>query len=150
MTLKLSLCVVLTPWSDAVAADVREQRNWIHVSALLGVCPSSQFVLRYAWCYSAKKGPQVLKMHKFDNTFFILLSKLSSIPTDFEGGFQYVDAVKGKLCLKMIPSDVTLLQDERFSKWVYLYRKNCQKFGENLTSAFAKLDDVEPVELPQV
>ena len=89
-------------------------------------------------------------MHKFDNTFFILLSKLSSIPTDFEGGFQYVDAVKGKLCLKMIPSDVTLLQDERFSKWVYLYRKNCQKFGENLTSAFAKLEDVEPVELPQV
>ena len=104
----------------------------------------------FSHLWTAKKGPQVLKMHKFDNTFFVLLSNLGAIPADFEGGFHYVDAVKGKLCLKMIPSDVTLLRDERFSKWVFLFRKNCQKFGENLVSAFAKLDDLEPVEPVEV
>jgi catalase (peroxidase I) len=75
----------------------------------------------------------------------VILSNLASIPSEWDAAFQYVNVIKGSLCLKMLPSDVTLLQDERYSKWVHLYCKNCQSFLESVKSAFMKLDQ-EPKE----
>ena len=39
----------------------------------------------------------------------------------------------------MLPSDMALLQDSEFKKWVVAYAKDEKKFFEDFSAAFSKL-----------
>ena len=51
-----------------------------------------------------------------------------------------VDAPTGKLM--MLPSDLVLLQDKAFMKWVNVYAKDADKFDKDFTAAFQKLEEL--------
>jgi cytochrome c peroxidase len=51
-----------------------------------------------------------------------------------------VDAPTGKLM--MLPTDVVLLEDKKFSKWVSVYAKDGQKFNADFSKAFQKLEEL--------
>ena len=51
-----------------------------------------------------------------------------------------VDAPTGKLM--MLPSDLVLLQDKAFMKWVNVYAKDADKFNKEFTAAFQKLEEL--------
>lgn len=51
-----------------------------------------------------------------------------------------VDAPTGKLM--MLPSDLVLLQDKKFLKWVNVYAKDADKFNKDFTVAFQKLEEL--------
>jgi len=72
----------------------------------------------------------------FNNAYFTLLVNLKWEPNTVNGKFQYKDP-SGKLM--MLPSDIALIQDEGFKKYVELYAKDGKKFNEDFASAFAKL-----------
>jgi catalase (peroxidase I) len=56
--------------------------------------------------------------------------------------YQYssVDAPTGKLM--MLPSDLVLLEDKGFLKWVNVYAKDANKFNKDFTVAFQKLEEL--------
>jgi cytochrome c peroxidase len=72
--------------------------------------------------------------------YFTLLTTLEWSPKEWDGPFQYVDAPTGKLM--MLPSDLVLLQDKSFLKWVNVYAKDATKFNEDFTKAFQKLEEL--------
>ena len=49
---------------------------------------------------------------------------------------QYVDP-EGELM--MLPTDLALIEDEEFKKWVDLYAKDKQVFFDDFASAFGKM-----------
>ena len=51
-----------------------------------------------------------------------------------------VDAPTGKLM--MLPSDLVLLEDKEFLKWVNVYAKDANKFNKDFTVAFQKLEEL--------
>jgi catalase (peroxidase I) len=53
---------------------------------------------------------------------------------------QSVDAATGRLM--MLPSDLVLLQDKSFLKWVQTYAKDDAKFDADFTKAFQKLEEL--------
>jgi cytochrome c peroxidase len=69
-----------------------------------------------------------------------LLLNLSWIPKEWDGPYQYVDAPTGKLM--MLPTDLVLLQDTKFLKWVKVYAKDAAKFNKDFTAAFTKLEEL--------
>jgi catalase (peroxidase I) len=54
--------------------------------------------------------------------------------------FRSVDAATGRLM--MLPSDLVLLQDKSFLKWVKVYAKDGAKFNADFTKAFQKLEEL--------
>jgi cytochrome c peroxidase len=42
----------------------------------------------------------------------------------------------------MLPTDLVLLQDAEFMKWVTIYAKDATKFNEDFTKAFQKLEEL--------
>jgi len=42
----------------------------------------------------------------------------------------------------MLPSDLVLLQDKKFLKWVDVYSKDGNKFNKDFTAAFQKLEEL--------
>lgn len=42
----------------------------------------------------------------------------------------------------MLPTDLVLLQDKKFMKWVQEYAKDGAKFNEDFTKAFQKLEEL--------
>ena len=60
----------------------------------------------------------------------------------FAVDYQYssVDAPTGKLM--MLPSDLVLLEDKGFLKWVNVYAKDANKFNKDFTVAFQKLEEL--------
>jgi len=51
-----------------------------------------------------------------------------------------VDAPTGKLM--MLPTDLVLLQDKKFLKWVQVYAKDADKFNKDFSAAFQKLEEL--------
>lgn len=76
----------------------------------------------------------------FNNAYFTLLMNLKWIPKEWDGPYQYVDATTGKLM--MLPSDLVLLQDKKFAKWVATYAKDGDLFFKDFTAAFQKLEEL--------
>lgn len=72
----------------------------------------------------------------FNNAYYTLLLNLKWEPNTVNGKFQYKDP-SGKLM--MLPSDVALLEDKEFRKYVELYAKDGKKFFEDFSEAFGKL-----------
>jgi cytochrome c peroxidase len=44
--------------------------------------------------------------------------------------------------LMMLPTDLVLLQDKKFLKWVKVYGSDGKKFDEDFTKAFQKLEEL--------
>jgi cytochrome c peroxidase len=42
----------------------------------------------------------------------------------------------------MLPTDLVLLQDKSFMKWVQTYSKDANKFDADFVKAFAKLEEL--------
>lgn len=72
----------------------------------------------------------------FNNAYFTLLSNLDWKERKWDGPFQYED--KGK-SLMMLPTDLVLLQDAKFNKYVQAYAKDDGLFRKDFAAAFAKL-----------
>ena len=58
---------------------------------------------------------------------------------DWNGPYQYVAGPKGSLM--MLPTDLVLIQDKSFLKWVQVYGKDAKKFESDFSKAFQKLEE---------
>jgi cytochrome c peroxidase len=105
------------------------------------VCLSGAHALgRCHTAASGYDGPWVFTPTTFNNLYYQLLLTLKWIPKDWDGPFQYVDAPTGKLM--MLPTDLVLLQDKSYLKWVKVYAKDADKFNKDFAKAFQKLEEL--------
>ena len=42
----------------------------------------------------------------------------------------------------MLPTDLVLIQEKKFLKWVDVYAKDAEKFNKDFTKAFQKLEEL--------
>mmetsp|Transcript_22163 Transcript_22163/g.33614 ORF Transcript_22163/g.33614 Transcript_22163/m.33614 type:complete len:347 (+) Transcript_22163:36-1076(+) len=89
---------------------------------------------------SGFSGPWTFTPTTFNNAYFTLLTSLNWVPKEWKGPPQYVDAGTGKLM--MLPTDLVLLQDKKFMKFVTVYAKDEQKFLKDFSKAFQKLNEL--------
>jgi len=89
---------------------------------------------------SGYSGPWSPTPTTFNNAYFTLLMNLKWIPKEWDGPYQYVDAGSGNLM--MLPTDLVLLQDKKFAKWVAVYAKDGEKFNNDFMKAFQKLEEL--------
>jgi catalase (peroxidase I) len=81
-------------------------------------------------------GPWTKDPLKFDNTYFTNLLDLEWKPREWDGPLQYTDP-SGELM--MLPTDLALIQDEKFLPFVQLYAKDEDAFFKDFSAAFSKL-----------
>lgn len=86
---------------------------------------------------SGYDGPWTHKPYKFDNSYFRLLLNLDWVPRKWDGPLQFEDATTGKLM--MLPSDLCLLSDPSFKKYVELYATDQKAFFDDFSDAFSTL-----------
>lgn len=84
-------------------------------------------------------GPWTPTPTSFNNLYFSLLTNLQWTPNDAAAKFQYKDP-SGKLM--MLPSDIVLIQDPKFKKYVEVYGKDQKKFFVDFAVAFQKLEEL--------
>lgn len=75
----------------------------------------------------------------FNNLYFSLLVSVKWTQRDWKGPFQYED--EGKT-LMMLPTDLVLIQDDEFKKYVSMYAKDQSKFFADFSKAFNKLEEL--------
>ena len=73
----------------------------------------------------------------FNNSYFVLLKGLEWTPDDAKAKFQYKDP-SGQLM--MLPSDIALIEDGKFKKYVLEYAKDQKVFFKDFSAAFEKLE----------
>ena len=81
-------------------------------------------------------GPWTFTPQTFDNQYFVLLRGLKWSPDPKATKLQYTDP-SGKLM--MLPSDLVLIEDSGFAKYVDAYAKDKQLFFRDFSAAFEKL-----------
>lgn len=89
---------------------------------------------------SGYDGPWTPTPTTFTNAYFTLLQNLDWKKKEWEGPYQYVAGPKGSLM--MLPSDLVLLQDKKFLKWVKVYGQDAAKFNTDFAKAFQKLEEL--------
>ncbi|KAL7559969.1 hypothetical protein ACA910_022459 [Epithemia clementina (nom. ined.)] len=89
---------------------------------------------------SGYSGPWTFTPTLFNNAYFQLLTSLEWIPKDWTGPPQYVDARTGRLM--MLPTDLVLLQDKKFLKWVKVYAQDNAKFNSDFAATYQKLQEL--------
>jgi len=62
------------------------------------------------------------------------------VPKTWDGPYQYVN--QGAETLMMLPTDLVLLEDKKFLKWVNVYAKDEAKFLKDFSDAFHKLEEL--------
>lgn len=72
----------------------------------------------------------------FSNQYFKLLMKVKWVEDKEKKNFQYKDP-SGQLM--MLPSDIVLIEDDGFKKYVELYAKDADTFNKDFAAAFATL-----------
>lgn len=82
-------------------------------------------------------GPWSFAPTTFSNDYFKLLLSEKWNVRSWKGPKQYQDA-KTK-SLMMLPSDMSLLEDKEFRKWVEIYAKDESRFFGDFSKAFQKL-----------
>jgi hypothetical protein len=73
---------------------------------------------------------------KENNQYFVLLKTVKWQKKEWDGPLQYVDP-EGELM--MLPTDMALLDDAEFKKWVDVYAKDKKVFFDDFASAFGKM-----------
>ncbi|GIL87364.1 hypothetical protein Vretimale_1703 [Volvox reticuliferus] len=86
---------------------------------------------------SGFSGPWTNAPTTFSNLYFQELVNNKWRPKKWDGPLQYEDAKTGTLM--MLPTDLALLSDRTFKKWVSLYAKDEQEFFKDFAVAFGKL-----------
>lgn len=92
--------------------------------------------------FSSNRGPWTNAENTFSNEYFRLLveerwsPKMTHNGKPWEGPDQFEDA-SGQLM--MLPSDIFLMADPEFKKWVQIYAKDEGKFYKDFAAAFGKL-----------
>jgi catalase (peroxidase I) len=81
-------------------------------------------------------GPWTADPLKFDNTYFTNLLELEWKPREWDGPLQYADP-SGELM--MLPTDLCLIQDEKFLPYVKHYASDADAFSQDFAKVFAKL-----------
>jgi len=88
---------------------------------------------------SGYDGPWTPLPTTFNNLYFALLNQVKWTPREWKGPYQYED--EGKK-LMMLPTDLVLIQDAKFKKFVDLYAKDQSKFFADFSKAFNKLEEL--------
>ncbi|EGE78117.1 heme-binding peroxidase [Blastomyces dermatitidis ATCC 18188] len=92
---------------------------------------------------SGFEGPWVHNPTRFSNQYFKLLKSLEWKPTTLSNGvkqFNYVDPdMEDEEPLMMLPTDMALLSDVEFAKWVFMYAEDKELFFDHFSKVFAKL-----------
>ncbi|CAM9297725.1 unnamed protein product [Choristocarpus tenellus] len=76
--------------------------------------------------------------------YFKLLKSVKWTPREWKGPFQYSDPSGS---LMMLPSDIVLLQDSSFAKYVDMYAADDKKFFADFADAFSTLLELGTVDL---
>ena len=95
-------------------------------------------------------GPWTPTPTLFNNSYFSLLMGLEWTPNDAAAKFQYKDPSGA---LMMLPSDIVLIEDPKFKKYVELYGKGKgaqDKFFADFSSAFARLLELGTKDLVEI
>jgi len=90
-------------------------------------------------CHSVRSGfdgPWTTHPLRFDNEYFVNLVARQWKQRKWDGPLQYEDET-GKLM--MLPTDLALIQDASFRKWVELYAKDQARFFKDFAEAYGKL-----------
>jgi len=85
---------------------------------------------------SGYDGPWTNAPTFFSNDFYRLLLDTKWTKREWNGPLQYEDPSKQ---LMMLPSDLAMIEDPQFRKYVELYAKDEQKFTNDFASAFSTL-----------
>ena len=89
--------------------------------------------------FSGYDGPWTPTPTTFNNLYFTLLNTVNWTKRDWSGPFQYED---GNKRLMMLPTDLVLIQDEEFKKYVDIYAGDSDKFFADFSKAFQKLEEL--------
>ncbi|KAL7411960.1 heme peroxidase [Mrakia frigida] len=92
-------------------------------------------------CHSDRSGfdgPWVTNPTRFSNQYFKLLLSRKWTPRKWDGPFQYETKVLGN-DLMMLPTDMALVSDPEFKKWVEIYAEDKDRFFVDFSKAFGKL-----------
>jgi cytochrome c peroxidase len=88
---------------------------------------------------SGYDGPWTPTPTSFNNGYFALLTGLTWTKRAWDGPDQFEDPSKR---LMMLPSDLVLLEDKSFAKYVALYAKDAKAFDADFAAAFQKLEEL--------
>ncbi|KAG2488477.1 hypothetical protein HYH03_012982 [Edaphochlamys debaryana] len=95
---------------------------------------------------SGFSGPWTNAPTTFSNLYFQELVNNKWVPKKWDGPLQYED--KASKQLMMLPSDLALLSDRTFKKYVYQYAKDEEAFFKDFAVAFSKLLELGVPNLP--
>uniref|UniRef100_A0A7S1BRL8 Plant heme peroxidase family profile domain-containing protein n=1 Tax=Corethron hystrix TaxID=216773 RepID=A0A7S1BRL8_9STRA len=84
-------------------------------------------------------GPWTFTPTTFNNQYFVLLKSIPWKEREWSGPFQYEDS-SGKLM--MLATDLVLIQDKSFKKYVDKYAKDDSMFQKDFAAAFQKLEEL--------
>ncbi|KAI9207359.1 heme peroxidase [Polychytrium aggregatum] len=85
---------------------------------------------------SGYKGPWTFNPTRFSNQYFVLLKNVKWTKKQWDGPEQYQDPHDE---LMMLPTDMALLWDPEFKKYVELYAQDKEAFFRDFSAAFARL-----------
>lgn len=88
---------------------------------------------------SGYEGPWSPTPTKFNNLYYKLLLGVDWKKRSWDGPFQYEDGTKS---LMMLPSDLVLIQDEKFNEYVKMYAQDEDKFNKDFSIAFQTLEEL--------
>ncbi|KAJ9071724.1 heme peroxidase [Entomophthora muscae] len=86
---------------------------------------------------SGFEGPWTFSPIVFTNDYFVKLLEEKWVPRKWSGPHQFAD--EGSKSLMMLPTDMALIKDATYKKFVELYAKDAAKFSSDFAAAFAKL-----------
>ncbi|CEQ42548.1 SPOSA6832_04352 [Sporobolomyces salmonicolor] len=87
---------------------------------------------------SGFEGPWTISPTRFSTQYFKMLTKFKWDKKTWEGPVQYKNEDLGEE-LMMLPTDLALIEDPAFRKWVDLYAADRDKFFEDFAAVFGKL-----------
>jgi len=96
---------------------------------------------------SGFSGPWTRAPTTFSNLFFVELTQNKWTPKKWNGPAQYEDPTGD---LMMLPTDLALIQDDKFKKYVDAYAKDEERFNKDFAQAFVKLQELGCKNLRQV
>eukprot|EP00842_Homolaphlyctis_polyrhiza_P001691 jgi/Hompol1/2522/HPOL_000077-RA len=85
---------------------------------------------------SGYTGPWTYTPNRFSNQYFVLLTKIKWQKKKWDGPEQYADPDDE---LMMLPSDMALIWDPEFAKYVKIYAEDKDRFYKDFSAAFDKL-----------